>query len=475
MWNIFFAIFSGILAALSFDFPFLSFIAWFSLTPFLYAINKSTTKRLFIVGIVFGLSFYGVSIFWVANVTKLGLVFLLFYLSLYPALFALFGKYFSKKPLRIITLPCIWVILEFLKESIWCGFGWANLGYSQYNNLYLIQVADLWGVKLISFLVVMVNVLLYEVVFIKKFNLRKISFVFLVILCCFFYSTYKLKTLKATDSIEVSIVQPNVAQELKWDISAQPSIIDKLKSLGLTTKKDSLVIFPEAAWPHTLNESNFDQLEEFVKDIKREVLIGAVVKEGNKFYNVALLLNQDGRFLDVYRKIKLVPFGEYIPLRRYLSFIKVINAIGDMSRGQDYHLFSYKGRDFGILICFEDIFPLFVSRLARDSSFLINITNDAWFGGEPEASQHLGIMTMRAIENRISIVRAANTGISGWVSFKGEVATLKDENNERVFLAGVDNFYITLNKRGSFYNRYGEISFIIFCIIFLLGVSARNE
>lgn len=465
---------SGLLTALSFDFTHLWFLSWFSLVPFLYAINSSKAKNTFILGVVFGLAFYAATVFWVAKVTTLGLIFLLGYLSIYPALFTLGAKYFFKKPLTIITLPCLWVVMEFLKESIWCGFGWANLGYSQYNILYLVQVSDLLGAKFISFIIVMVNVLLYELIFVKRFSARKISFALLVIILCISYSFYRLKTLKADDSINVSLVQPNTAEVLKFSEEGRQTILDRLSRLSKDTQKDPLVIFPEAAWPYTLNMDNIGQLKAFIRSIDRDIVIGTVMQEDTRFYNCALLLDRSGRLLSVYQKIKLVPFGEYIPLRRYLGFVDVINSIGDMSRGDSLDLFLYDGKGFSILVCFEDVFPMFVSKVSRNRDFLINITNDGWFGGNPEARQHLSIMTFRAIENRISIIRAANTGISGWVSFKGEPAILQDTAGKEVLFEETGDFEVSLNKRRSFYNRYGEASLIIFCLFFLSGVVIKR-
>jgi apolipoprotein N-acyltransferase len=141
--------------------------------------------------------------------------------------------------------------------------------------------------------------------------------------------------------------------------------------------------------------------------------------------------------------------------------------VGDMSRGNEQKIMRYRDRSFSVLICFEDIFPFFVLKASRKRDFLINITNDSWFAGEPEATQHLGIMAMRAIENRISIVRSANTGISGWVSFKGTIEKLKKDNRE-IFLASVGHFNISLNRKRSFYNTYGEI-FPLFCAFALVA------
>jgi len=382
------------------------------------------------------------------------------------------GRYFLKQPLALISLPCLWVIIEFLKENIWTGFGWANLGYSQYTNLYLIQVADIWGVKLISFLIVMVNVFLWEIVSKDRKNIIKKSlFVLAIFTICFSYSFYRLNNLKETDSIEVSVVQPNIPQELKWDPKESSSIIDKLENLGHQAKADTLIIFPEAAWPHTVNKVNIPLLEKVASRLDREIVMGAVVEKQGKFYNSALLFQRlwgDISLINQYYKIKLVPFGEYVPLRRWLSFIEVLNTIGDIAPGDKLTMFSQFGRSFAVLICFEDIFPSYVSQLACNSDFLVNITNDAWFGGNPQASQHLAVMTLRAVENRVSIVRAANTGISGWVSFRGEIEKLTRQGKE-VFFPAVETFSISLHKERSFYTTFGEL-FSVLCGIFILGI-----
>jgi apolipoprotein N-acyltransferase len=465
---------SGILTGLSFYSSWLSSLIWFSLVPFFLVISKiEKDKERFFCGLFFGFVFYLTSIFWLAKVTRLGLICLVSYLSLYPAFFSFLGGYFFKKPLNIFTISSLWVIFEFLQEHLFWGFGWLNLGYSQYKNLYLIQIIDLLGIKFISFFIVMINVVICEIILRKKIFFKKIGLVIFILIICFIYSFFRLGNLKGKDSLKVSVVQPNVSQELKWNEEFTSSILEKLKSLTRKTDEDSLVIFPEASWPFLLKDDNFIQLKDFVLKIKRDVLIGAVKREKDKFYNTALFINREGKVVDVYRKIKLVPFGEYVPLRKYFSFIKVINAVGDISRGSTPTIFSYKRKKFSVLICFEDIFPAFVRKLSKERDFLVNITNDAWFGGEPEATQHLSIMVARAIENRISIVRCGNTGISGWVSFWGEIETLKKEKKEVLF-EDADNFDILLRKKRSFYNKYGDV-FILLCSMFLMGAIISNK
>lgn len=467
MINILLSIISGFLTGLSFNSANFSFFIWFSIVPFLCVIEKTSLRKGILSSLFFGFVYSLTAIFWVSNVTTLGLILLLFYLSFYPVLFFLTGRYFIKKPFAVITLPALWVMLEFLRENIWCGFGWLNLGYSQYKNLLLIQPVDIFGVKFISFIIVMVNVLLWEIYRRKQFLIRKIIFIFLILSIIFSYGLIKLYSLKSKSSINLSIIQPNVPEEIKLEESSRGDMIEKLKRLVQDTKNDSLLVFPEAAWPPTLSDYNFYELKAFIKEIRKPSLMGAVKVENDNFFNSAMLFDDRGELLGIYRKIKIVPFGEYVPLRSAFNFIDAINSIGDMSRGIEQKIFSYDDKKFGVLICFEDVFPFFVSSFAKKSDFLINITNDGWFGGNPQASQHLAIMTIRAIENRISIARCANTGISGWVSYKGDIHCLKTAGEE-VMSEGVLNFILPLNEKRSLYNKWGEV-FVAICLILVMA------
>ncbi|MFA7676929.1 MAG: apolipoprotein N-acyltransferase, partial [Candidatus Omnitrophota bacterium] len=240
----------------------------------------------------------------------------------------------------------------------------------------------------------------------------------------------------------------------------------KMRNLASSTEEDSLVIFPEAAWPAIVNDDNFFEFKSFFDEINRDTLVGAVTERDGKFYNTALLLDKEGECLTLYNKVKLVPFGEYVPFRKLLKFIGVLNSLGDITPGSQLTRFTYRGKHFSVMICFEDIFPLQVRRVSRNSDFLVNITNDAWFRSQSEANQHLSIMTLRAVENRISIIRSSNTGISAKVSFNGQIEELKDKN-KNIFFSGQKSFNIILSNHRSFYNTHGEI-FPVFCLAVII-------
>jgi apolipoprotein N-acyltransferase len=201
-----------------------------------------------------------------------------------------------------------------------------------------------------------------------------------------------------------------------------------------------------------------------------------MVQADEGFFNRVMMFDADGEPAGIYNKIKLVPFGEYVPLSKIFSSIPALNGISDLQAGKEIKIFFYDNKKFGTLICFEDTFSDLCRSFAKRSDFLVNVTNDAWFNGEPEASQHLGIMVTRAIENRISFVRCANSGISGTVSFRGEITKLKQGRKE-TFFTGAGTFDVPLNSARSIFNRIGDI-FSLLCVIWvgiIFFIARRNK
>jgi len=455
--NIFLSILAGFLSALSFDFPRLSSLIWFSLSPLFFVVYRVKKPQVyfFIAAIVH----YTTVLFWLGFVTRLGTLFLIIYLALYWAIFAYFAKMFSKK-YAVFVLPVLWVVLEFVRENIpVLGFGWAILGYSQFKNIFLIQIADIFGVKFISLVIITVNVIIAYCWYKRKILVKQLFFGLMLVIVCIGYSIYALNEYKPRQKLRISIIQPNIPQELKWDTLARPFIIGELLSLGGETDSRSLVVYPEASWPGVLDISEENEFIKWAKDLGRDAVIGVVTKEKERFYNTAIFVDKNGSIRGEYRKIRLVPFGEYVPLRKLLWFISAFNTMGDISGGKYIHIFKYRHKKFGVLICFEDSFPHLVSNFARKSSFLINITNDAWFRGQPQSTQHLSIMTFRAIENRISIIRSANTGISGYVDFLGHAHSFT-KGGRKVFVEGISAFSVPLDDKRTVYSKTGDFLYI---------------
>ena len=469
------SVLSGVLGGVAFNNVGLSFLVWCSLVPLLYVIERTSLKQAFIYSFVGGIVFFLTVLFWVGYVTKLGLLALLVYVALYWGIFGYAAGVCMRGPFKFLTVPSCWIILEFLRENVWTGFGWALLGYSQHANTYLIQTADILGVKFISWLIILSNMVIFEIIRKRTLRLKELVVFLGLITATLLYSHYRLESLKQTSSLRLSLIQTNIPQSLKWEKSYFATTLATLKRLGQHTPQDTLVVYPEASYPLVIGQDTRGAFEHFFKEVHRDVLVGAIEEENKKFYNAAILLDSEGNIIGRYRKINLVPFGEYIPWRSFFRFISVVNAMGDISRGETPALFEYGGRKFSVLICFEDLFPYLVSEFSRTADFLINITNDAWFLGEPQATQHLAIMRLRAIENRISIVRVANTGITGWVSFRGEANLFRSEGRE-TFFEGVFNTRLPLNQGRSFYASFPDIIVVgAACILAVAFIRARKK
>jgi len=491
MIKIFLILFSSIGLALSFfPFKFSWLFAWFGFVPFFLAIvNLKNKFKVFVFSYLEGILFWLFTIYWLVYVTFLGYLLLVLYLGLYFAIFGLFFYKFKENNfLNVFFLSSLWVIEEFLRSYLFSGFGWALLGYSQYKNLVLIQLADIGGVWLVSFLVMAVNLNLYYL-FQKPILIKKTKY----ILCILFlmginllYGYYQLfsvsiKSEFPRQSFKISLIQANIPQEIKWKVQERDFILNKYFNLTKKVLKENpnLVIWPEASLPCVLEEEPiyFERVKDFVKENKISLLLGAVTYRSGLYYNSAILVSADGEIIEKYDKIHLVPFGEYIPLRKIFGFLEAIVPIGDFAKGNDYTVFKLSTLNdelsaFSVLICFEDIFPEISQEFVkRGAGFLVNITNDAWFKKSPAAYQHLSASVFRAVENRLFLVRCANTGISGFISPTGKIkAVVEDEKKNPLFVEGFLSQRIKKTLLSSFYNRYPYLSGGVLFFIFVYGI-----
>jgi len=251
-------------------------------------------------------------------------------------------------------------------------------------------------------------------------------------------------------------------------------------------EKPDIIIWPETSLPGALEEDQFliENINFLAKDIKTKLLIGAVSYREGLYYNSAALISKEGEVMSRYDKLHLVPFGEYLPFPRFFSFVYNIAPapIGDFAFGKDHTVFSLgENKSFSVLICFEDVFS-YLSRdfVKRGARFLVNITNDAWFKKTTEPYQHLSSSVFRAIENRVWVVRAANTGVSCFISPKGSViASVQDKNTkDETFISGFKTQNITLENRKTLYSRFGDLfvlaCFVVSLLILLLTIGGKH-
>jgi apolipoprotein N-acyltransferase len=496
-------ILTGVLLFLSFPLFDLGFLAWLSLVPLIYFIKKESLPFSLFQGFMAGVIFYFLSLPWIAQVMNtygnlnlvlsyLILLLLVVYLALYIGFFTivlsfLFRKYGQK---ALLLAPFIWVALEYAKNYLLSGFPWILLGYSQHAYLSLIQISDIFGVYGVSFLIIAVNSLI--VCWLKEGFKKKLTIIYslatiLLIVLSLFYGFKRLGESPQTGrEIDVALIQGNVPQSEKLDFTFVQKIFqDHFRMTYEATKeKEMLVIWSESAVPLMFNYSPAYQaaMRGLTRGEEIYLLFGTVDKRTDNssqkehYFNSAFLLNPSGELTGYYDKIHLVPFSEYVPLKRLLFFInKLIPGDSDFTPGKNYTLLRYKDIPFCVPICYEVIFPEINRRFVRrGAEFIVTITNDAWFGRSSAPYQHFNMAIFRAIENRRWLARAANTGISGVVDPYGRVV----EESE-IFIQKVINSKIYSNSKITIYTRWGDvlpwITIIITCTFLGISIIKKND
>lgn len=489
-------IFLCLLCALLLIFSFPGFnlwlFAWFGFVPLFFALRNKSKRQAFLLSYLTGVIFWLGVVYWLVHVTAVGMVVLVLYLALY---FGLFGLLIRKGP-QLLFVPSVWVILEYARSHLLTGFPWAKLAYSQYLNLPVIQIADITGAWGVSFLIMMVNVAVYSGTRYKvqgtslKQKLKQLVVPLVVVLIVVGYGYYKLywsPVVGGRALLNIAVIQPDIPQALKWDVKARGFIKDKYFTLTQDAAQNNpdLIIWPEAALPVILEEEPgfFEDTKSFARKINTPLLLGSATVRSGDYYNSALLVSAQGEELGRYDKLHLVPFGEYIPLRGVLPFLETIVPIGDFSRGSEYTIFEIPNpkslpvrqvgqtqNTFGVLICFEDVFPELARGFARGGAeFLVNITNDGWFGRTSAPYQHFSAAVFRAVENRLPLVRSANTGVSGFIASDGRIISLlQDKAGRNIFIQGYKAEQVgILKNKPSLYTTYGNI-FILACLILAL-------
>jgi apolipoprotein N-acyltransferase len=488
------AVLSGILLVLSFPIFDFYFLAWVAFVPLLVSLWQKKPGEAFYSGLVFGIIYFFGTLYWIYHsVYHFGgvslassiliIFFLCSYLSLYPAVFCfLVSLGIRKTTLPALAIaPIVWVSLEFARAYALTGFPWSSVGYSQYKFLSAIQVSDITGIYGISFLVLAFNGALADTFLLKKrlnsiplFPLFSTVAGFIVLGCLLAftagYGVWRLSQYREGRPVAVSVIQGNIEQDKKWDPSFQQEVLDTYAALSAQALSagPSLVVWPETAVPFffghdTLHTENLIGAQ---KKTGTHLLFGSVLLRKqtparNELTNSAVLLDQEGKKIYSYDKIHLVPFGEYVPLKSILFFVdKLVVGIGDYIPGKQYVRAETEFGSFGTFICYEIIFPGLVRKFyARGGDFIVTITNDAWFGQTAGPYQHFSMAVFRAIENRKPVIRAANTGVSGFIDSNGRILS-RSSLFQRQVLTGV----IKRDNSLTLYSRYGDL-FSYFCIM----------
>ncbi len=500
--NCFGAILTGLLLFAAFPPLEWSVLAWVALVPLLMTCAASAPRAAFLHGLLAGVVFWTLSLVWLTRVSWNGWFFLSLYCALFMAGFAQTVSWWMARqglrsrwgnPLMLLSIPAVWVGWEYLRATLFSGFPWNSLGVSQYANLRLIQIAEFGGVYLVSALLVMINAAL-TLILLQAVRRqageswrppRELLVALLGIVLAQLYGTMALRRLpETTDTLKIAAVQVNIPQLEKWSEDWTTAINNRLRRASLQAIQHyapDLIVWPETVVPDFVRTSRVSQ--KVVGDVIQlgpSVLMGSMDFDDTgvavKYFNSAFLYQPGAAPPQTYAKRHLVLFGEYIPFEQWLPFLRVLTPVEEsFTPGKEAVVFRLGRRSFAVLICFEDT----VAGLARDcvlagARLLINQTNDAWFDPSWASRQHMANCVFRCVENRVSAVRATNTGITCFIDRQGRIVGSLDRAVGYLPQPAYLTRAVALPSAAmplTFYTRHGDVV-ALGCVAFSLTLFA---
>jgi apolipoprotein N-acyltransferase len=489
---LFYFFFSAVLFTLSFSGYGFEFLIWFSLIPLFTIITAS--KKKFKTGLIAGTIIYTSSLIWlVPTISNYGgfpivssfaaILLLGFYLGIYTGIFSILFPDTEKKPiLSLFLIPALWTSLDFFSSFLFSGFPWVFAGYSQFKNLSLVQISSITGVYGITFYIVLINCALF-ILLNSAFQKKNLTAPKNIIICLLtasitiFIALYGNKNLKNTkqlisksEHIKTALVQANILPEKKHGNNVKSMLEKHFELTKTVTEKFDLAIWPETAIPYPIFLDNkiLYSIDEFAQKYGNLIIGFLDIKNQNSGYilkNRAQLFPLENNQFNFYDKIHLVPFGEYIPLKKYFPFFsKFIVPSGEFNPGKTNLTFDHNKIRAGVKICFEIIFPgLVKDQVKNGANIIINLTNDAWFGKTAGPHQHLAISVLRAVENKRTVARCANTGISAHILPTGEIISKTGLFETKTIIENVP-----LIEEKTIYTKYGDF-FAYTCTFVLLS------
>ena len=472
-----------------------------ALAPLLAVTEKCRSYRAACgLGLLSGFTFYYIELYWITNsiagftslpgpVVILVMALLALYMGLYLAFFCGAWHILNKLPalrapgskiIAALAGAAIWILLEDLRSLFLGGFPWHPLGLTQIDNPLFTWLLPLGGVRLLSGLIILTNIGIYlscGALWQKRFRRTALysAVLLLPIIGLALAGNHSNKSLlrqptparhRENRTLRVALIQPNILQKEKWRPENREKIINKMLSMtrqSLSANPD-LIIWPEAALPLLLEKEIgiYNFLKHFSAENHVGLMLGSprLVKQSGasekKLFNSIFLISPT-RPPQIYNKIKLVPYGEYTPLSTLFPFISKIVPGLDYSSGENIKNFAFKDLKIAPSVCFEGVFPAFTAGFfAAGADLLINLTNDAWFGDSPGPRQHLKNIRLRALENRCTICRCANTGISAIINPEGRSEQLLPLNQ-----AGIITAEVTGRHKPTFYAEHPHLPSIL--------------
>lgn len=466
---------SGFLCGACHYFPFLFVFFWFLLNPFFSVAFKSkdNIKKFLIASFIFSFSFYYSMFFWLNVVNKwvgpiafLGVLLLCLYLSIiFSFIFLLARKSFNSFWASVIGIPLIWVLIEVVQSLGPLGISSQLIAYIIPAGTQLSHIAYFVTVYGLSLFIVMFNVLyLFRT---KSKSKSLIAAVILLAITSLMIQLYPfvLNLDKPVASIDVIMVQPNISQNKKVSQEFTAEIMGKYHSFinELSDKKADLLIFPENTLPGTYNNYKYyyKSITQKLSGVKN-IIIGSNYKDGNNFYNSMIMHDSKGNVIDRYNKVRLVPFGEYIPFFNVVkNILPEINFFNEQySFGKKYNNFTVNDIKIGNSICYETIFPSTYFR-QRDSGLFVAVTDDSWYDGTIGINMHHNITAYRAIESGRQILFAANTGVT---------CKFDRDGTSRNYVRPQESGYIQVVADSYLGTSVAYKIWYLLCVVLVLGV-----
>jgi len=521
------AVASGLLGVACFA-PFdQSWLCWIALTPLIAAVWFSGENcrrrwlRNLLLGYLAGIAFFTGTFSWFGSLGALYQSFFLhglsFLLSIYLGLYIAFWSWFiglirpktftaSWRNLLVAFLAAAgWATHEWIRGWLFSGFGWNGLGVALHQSWPLIQISEFTGVAGVSFALAFVNIIAVTTpvrLFAEARTHRMrphfdLTLTMIGMIGLFAFGLHRAQNAPPMKPLRVAAVQASVPQLEKFDSQFRRDIFERFArlseiALGANPPPD-LLVWPESSMPDPARDQNSESFQ-FVKQLsassKTDLLLGSLEFENERDYNSALLVSNGGERIQIYRKMHLVPFGEYIPLRHsFPLFAAVANTWvpGDFTPGSDYTVFDLTNNDARVapLICFEDTVGDLARRfVANGANLFVDITNDGWFLHSSGSRQHLANAVFRCVENHRPMVRAANTGVTCFINQFGHVTQILQDDTGNTFTEGVLTGEVNVplaaaspsdggqDRQLTFYTLHGELFAECCAVVTALTIAA---
>jgi len=469
-----------------------------ALAPLIVALRFVSARNGFRLGLLAGAVFWLVSVSWLHHVSIAGWILMALYCGLYVGVFAWgCGQWLNRFGAAnsivnagfIIFAATLWTALEYVRSHFATGFAWNGLGISQYRNLAIIQIASLGGSYAVSFLIVWVSAAVGITILRyvdtwghwgRRLHLE-MMLGFLVLALVFVWGVKAIRNPPANATpVRISLVQPGIPQDEKWDQEKMDLIYGRLRELttaALRTGKPDLLVWPETAVPDDVRNSasSYDLVYEIVTN-GIPLLVGSMdtawQDSGSPvYYNSSFLFDPEGGIAFAYDKQHLVPFGEYVPMRHIFPFMKAMTPIQEsFDEGHTGTVFRLASPEvaFSVLICFEDTIAHLARKMVLNGArMLVNQTNDAWFDPSAASRQHMAHCVFRCVENGVPAVRSANSGVTCHINRRGQVEDILDDGAGHTLTHGfltVEVMVAGADMPLTWYTQHGDV-FAWVCVL----------